>query len=79
MSEPPSEIDNRFLSKQVSKLNEPKYSLWELYEIHSSLPRKFVPYGTWDSINGLEITTEKKWFRRQNLEVIMSEENFCRN
>ena len=45
------------------------YIFWEFYEIHPSVPRKFVPYGTWDNKNGLNLTTVKKWFRRQDLEV----------
>ena len=54
---------------QVAKMNKIEYSLWEFYEIHPSIPRKIVPYGSWDNVKGLKLPTEKKWFRRQNLEV----------
>ena len=44
-------------------------SIWEFYEIHSTLPRKLNSYGTWNSINGLNVTSDDKWKRRHNLEV----------
>ena len=41
----------------------------EYYEIHSSLKRKLISYGSWNSINGLNVTTSEKWNRRKNLDV----------
>ena len=43
----------------------------EYYEIHSSLKRKLIRYGSWNSINGLNVTTSEKWKRRKNLDVSM--------
>ena len=43
----------------------------EYYEIHSSLKRKLIRYGSWNSINGLNVTTSEKWNRRKNLDVSM--------
>ena len=43
-------------------------SIWEFYEIHSSVPRKLLDYGNWNSVNGLFIIDEVKWNRRKNLE-----------
>ena len=51
-------------NKQSSDLN-----IWEYYEIHSSLSRKIIFLGEWNSIYGLNITKIDKWTRRTNLEV----------
>ena len=52
-------------------------SIWEFYEIHSTLPRKLNSYGTWNSINGLNVTSDDKWKRRHNLEVSSSINRLC--
>ena len=54
-------------------------SIWEFYEIHSTLPRKLNSYGTWNSINGLNVTSDDKWKRRHNLEVSSSINRLCKN
>ena len=41
----------------------------EFYEIHSSLKRKLINYASWNSINGLNVTSLEKWNRRKNLDV----------
>ena len=43
-------------------------SIWEFYEIHSSVPRKLLAYGNWNSVNGLFVFDEVKWNRRKNLD-----------
>ena len=50
--------------KQFSEVN-----IWEYYEIHSSLARKVIFLGDWNSAYGLNITNIDKWTRRTNLEV----------
>ena len=50
--------------KQSSEIN-----IWEYYEIHSSLSRKVIFLGDWNSAYGLNITKIDKWTRRANLEV----------
>ena len=50
--------------KQSSEIN-----IWEYYEIHSSLSRKVIFLGDWNSAYGLNITKIDKWTRRTNLEV----------
>ena len=50
--------------KQFSDVN-----IWEYYEIHSSLSRKVIFLGDWNSAYGLNITKVNKWTRRTNLEV----------
>ena len=42
-------------------------SIWEFYEIHSSLPRKLLDYGNWNYVYGLFVLDEVKWNRRKNL------------
>ena len=45
-------------------------SLWEHYEIHTTLPRKTLPFGKWTGDGtGLEHSKSGKWVRRRNLEV----------
>ena len=44
-------------------------NILEFYEIHSSVKRKLINYGSWNSINGLNVITIEKWNRRKNLEV----------
>ena len=50
-------------------LDEISIRIWEFYEIHSTHPRKLNSYGNWNTINGLNVTRDDKWKRRQNLEV----------
>ena len=57
--------DDLFLFKNI----ENKLTIWEIYEIHPTRPRKVVPYATWTEEKGTQITAEKKWRRRSNLEV----------
>ena len=44
--------------------------LYELYEIHPTLPKQVLFYGLWDSSIGLLLNETKKWDRRKNLQVI---------
>ena len=62
--------DNLFLynASSIENLNE-IVSIWEFYEIHSSLPRKLNFYGNWNNNDGLNVSREIKWSRRKNLEV----------
>ena len=64
--------DNLFLYR-YSSINIDKQfievSIWEFYEIHSSLRRKLNFYGNWNNNDGLNVSREIKWSRRKNLEV----------
>ena len=44
-------------------------SIFELYEIHPTRPRKLLQYGTWNEFDGLNIMEHQKWKRRRNLKV----------
>ena len=57
-----------FNTTSINNLTE-IVSIWEFYEIHSSLPRKLNFYGNWNINDGLNISKEIKWTRRKNLEV----------
>ena len=63
--------DNLFLydASSMTMNNSTEISVWEFYEIHSSLPRKINFYGNWNDTNGLNVAKEIKWSRRKNLEV----------
>ena len=61
--------DNLFLYNASSIKNLNEISIWEFYEIHSSLPRKLNFYGNWNNNDGLNVSREIKWSRRKNLEV----------
>ena len=41
----------------------------EFYEIHATVPRQLLSYGTWNESNGLLIPTSDKWLRRKDLKV----------
>ena len=41
--------------------------LFEFYEIHSTVPRQMLAYGTWDLKNGLILNDTEKWIRRRDL------------
>ena len=53
------------------KSNVNSLSIWEFYEINSSVPRKILYYATWAIETGLRIKNTKKWSRRKNMEVMM--------
>ena len=59
--------DDLYLFKKTEKEG---IQVWELYEIHSSLPKQLLAYGSWNSSHGLKIMEPQKWIRRNNLEVI---------
>ena len=61
--------DNLFLMKNEN--NENSLQLFEFYEIHPTVPRQILPYGNWDSQNGLTLTENGKWDRRKNLQVLI--------
>ena len=44
--------------------------LFEFYEIHPTVSWQVLPYGNWDSENGLRLTENTKWERRRNLQVL---------
>ena len=44
--------------------------LFECYEIHPTVPRQILPYGSWTSLIGLLLTDKDKWDRRRDLQVI---------
>ena len=44
--------------------------LFEFYEIHATVPRQILPYGSWTSAIGLLLTDKDKWNRRRNLQVM---------
>ena len=58
--------DDLYLFKKTEK----NFQIWELYEIHSSLPKQLLSYGSWNSSYGLKIMEPQKWIRRNNLKVI---------
>ena len=41
----------------------------EFYEIHATVPRQLLSYGTWNENNGLLIPIDDKWLRRKDLKV----------
>ena len=43
--------------------------IWEMYEIHPSMPRKLLYYGNYTLQDGLNINSLSKWIRRKDLEV----------
>lgn len=45
--------------------------IFEYYEIHSTVDRQFLAYGSWTSENGLLVTDVEKWNRRRNLQVLV--------
>ena len=61
--------DNLFLMKNEN--NENSLQLFEFYEIHPTVPRQFLPYGNWDSENGLTLPENGKLDRRRNLQVLI--------
>ena len=61
--------DDLFLMKYEN--NENFLQLFEFYEIHPTVPRQFLPYGNWDSENGLTLPENGKWDRRRNLQVLI--------
>ena len=64
--------DNLYLFASDGNENENKIDIWEFYEIHPTRPKKLNYYGSWLSKIGLNITSEEKWNRRNNLEVYVS-------
>ena len=61
--------DDFFVMK--SEPNNKSLQIFEFYEIHPTVPRQMLPYGTWDSENGLKLTKNGKWDRRRNLQVLI--------
>ena len=43
--------------------------VYEFYEIHATVPRQLLSYGTWNESNGLLISSNDKWLRRRDLKV----------
>ena len=64
--------DNLYLFASDGNDNGNNIDIWEFYEIHPTRPRKLDYYGSWTSRNGLNITNEEKWDRRNDLEVYVS-------
>ena len=65
----PLDLDDDLFLYTTSMNHLTELSIWEFYEIHSSLPRKLNFYGNWNINDGLNISKEIKWNRRKNLEV----------
>ena len=63
------DLDDDLFLYTTSMNHLTELSIWEFYEIHSSLPRKLNFYGNWNINDGLNISKEIKWNRRKNLEV----------
>ena len=64
--------DNLYLFASDGNNNGNNIDIWEFYEIHPTRPKKLDYYGSWTSRNGLNITNEEKWDRRNDLEVYVS-------
>ena len=64
--------DNLYLFASDGNGNGNNIDIWEFYEIHPTRPKKLDYYGSWTSWNGLNITNEEKWDRRNDLEVYVS-------
>ena len=64
--------DNLYLFASDGNDNRNNIDIWEFYEIHPTRPKKLDYYGSWTSRNGLNITNEEKWDRRNDLEVFVS-------
>ena len=65
--------DDLYLYSSNEKINngiKGTTKIWEFYEIHPSITRKILPYGSWEPIEGLKLSKDDKWIRRKNLEVI---------
>ena len=43
--------------------------MWEMYEIHPSVPMKVAYIGYWNMKMGIQVKENKKWIRRHDLEV----------
>ena len=65
----PLDLDDDLFLYTTSMNHLTELSIWEFYEIHSSLPRKLNFYGNWNNNDGLNVSREIKWSRRKNLEV----------
>ena len=48
-------------------------TIWEYYEIHPTVNKKMLKYGTWSLKVGLETSKATKWVRRSDFEVSYSE------
>lgn len=53
--------------KEISRGN---IVMYEMYEIHPSLPRKFKYVGSWNVETKFNIAENQKWMRRRDMEVI---------
>ena len=42
--------------------------IFEFYEIHPTVPKQLLIYGTWDFMNGTSLSKLQKWNRRRNLQ-----------
>ena len=49
--------------------------IWEMYEIHPTLPSKVRHLGNWNAKQGIQYEEPRKWIRRQNLEVCREIQN----
>ena len=43
--------------------------MWEMYEIHPSIPRKINHLGSWSDQVGFDFVEPQKWMRRKNMDV----------
>ena len=60
--------DNVFLF-QSNETSE-AINIWELYQIHGSIPKTILKYGYWTPESGLNVDTSSKWRRRKDLQVL---------
>ena len=49
--------------------------IWEMYEIHPTLPSKVSRIGNWNAKQGIQYEEPRKWIRRQILEVCSEIQN----
>ena len=49
--------------------NQEMVTIWEYYEVHPTVDRKMLKYGTWRLKEGLETSNTTKWVRRSDFEV----------
>ena len=64
---PTLDIDDDLFLYETS--NQGVVTIWEYYDIHPTVNRKMLRYGTWSMEFGLETSNATKWVRRSDFEV----------
>ena len=65
----PLDPDDDFYLYSISKENSDLINIWELYQLHHSIPKRNLIYGNWSVGSGLRHTSIEKWVRRGDFEV----------